>query len=515
MDKSEEMVDVIPSTSNDKGLEELRYFLSVLAQDKKPDASERFGVFYTERTPSRPPDVVNNEGDIITLVKMALSKNKVIRAEGSGHSCCEEIAADGDIVLRLSGELRSFTVLSESCSTKTVKVGGGCYIGVNPLDDTSTEENSLMYQLNEINCALPIVGGITHQTVAGFMSTGSAGGSLQHGFEDVIREIHFINGLGKRMIARKGTDLFNAVGVSLGLFGIITYVVLEVPSPSFKVAGREVRRDMKELEIDGKHVKDILESNEYAHLLWFPQMHARFVIEWTAHKSQEAKIEPYNNILSNWQTARGVASVLTVSQWFLRHFPLDITYQVICFLLRLITKDTDSTFNDVWSNALPSEDKVPVDSIMKTQFTEMWFPMDQTNNVMNILDLLFKDQQVAGNYATEIYGAKKSAFWLSPSYNRDVVRIDPFWFVHQEGDPKKFFAHFWEYLLPVEGIRFHWGKFLPEVGKNYRGTKFDLKFLEESYPKIKDWLRVRERMDPNQVFVTKYWRKVFDIKNKT
>lgn len=470
------------------------------------------------RTAKIPPITccVKTEDEIISHIKRARNKNKIVRAEGSGHSYHKAIASGDDIVLRLSGELRSFEVISGCGSLKsvTVRVGGGCCIGVNILDEESTEENSLIYQLNQINCALPNLGGIAHQTIAGFMSTGSAGASIHQGWEDVIREIHFINGLAEKKIAKKGSDLFNAVGVSLGLFGIITYVVLEVPSPSFLVAGQQIKRDFKEYEIENKTVKDILESNEYAHLLWFPQKHAQFVVEWTAQKSTDGEVRPFTNSLSNKAMAQEVSALLRVSHWLLEKEPRDETYQIIGLLLKLITRDTDQTFNDVWSSVLSSNDKVPVETIFQRQFTEMWFPIEKTQEVINILKLLFKDQKVAGNYGTEIYGAKKSEFWLSHSYNHNVVRVNPYWFVFQDGHPRRFFNNFWEVFLSVEGIRFHWAMFLPEPGKMYGGTKFDLKFLKKSYPKLDEWLEERERMDPDQVFVTEYWRKIFEIKDK-
>ncbi|WP_411023822.1 D-arabinono-1,4-lactone oxidase [Salmonella sp. s51228] len=41
-----------------------------------------------------------------------------------------------------------------------------------------------------------------------------------------------------------------------------------------------------------------------------------------------------------------------------------------------------------------------------------------------------------------------------------------------------------------------------------------MQFLNNAYPKLKEWLNFREQMDPDQVFVSPYWRSIFEIKNK-
>ena len=69
---------------------------------------------------------------------------------------------------------------------------------------------------------------------------GSGGASTsQSGFSlaDSIMSIKFIDGQGNWHIAKKGDDLFAAVGVSLGLFGIITEVEFQC-LPSFNVVGK-------------------------------------------------------------------------------------------------------------------------------------------------------------------------------------------------------------------------------------------------------------------------------------
>lgn len=463
------------------------------------------------------PKQVNNEDELIQMIKSARENKQVIRVEGSGHSVTGAIAGDTGIVVRLCGELRSFKVISKSENSKVVKVGGGCYLGKNPRDKSSTWENSLNVQLTKINCAIPILGGITQQSLAGFLLTGSAGGSVAHGFEDVVKTIYFINGKGERKQAERGTDLFNAVGVSLGLYGIITYVELEVPTPSFNVEGTEVtvsyNQSVMAFGDNGKsRLQETLETSEYYRLMWFPQKYAQRVTEWKGKRSDSNKIVPYKDLLGNPWVAGAAAVTLRISHWFLTHLPGEDTYKAIGDMLKIFTKESPQHFNDVWYKTIPMDNQAPSDTVFDTEFTEMWFPMDQTDNVLKILNSLLENQQAAGNYCIELYAAKKSPFWMSAAYDRDVVRVDPFWFVHQEGKPRDFFNFYWNVLMEVEGIRFHWGKYLPLVDQICGDKTFNFEYLKNSYPMLEKWLEIRAEMDPDQIFVNDYWRKIFDIK---
>jgi hypothetical protein len=101
---------------------------------------------------------------------------------------------------------------------------------------------------------------------------------------------------------------------------------------------------------------------------------------------------------------------------------------------------------------------------------------------------------------------------LSPAYGRDVFRIDPYWWAHNpHGTPEAYFTHFWNRLLDIDGTRLHWGKYMPEPGQQCGNVVFNREYLKRSYPKLEEWLRIRDRMDPRQIFLPDYWRRIFKI----
>ena len=124
---------------------------------------------------------------------------------------------------------------------------------------------------------------------------------------------------------------------------------------------------------------------------------------------------------------------------------------------------------------------------------------------------MFKDEAVVGNFVCEMYCAKKSPFWLSPSYETNVIRVDPYWWAFNSGAPQDLYDNYWNKLLEIPGARLHWGKYQPEPGQKCGNVVYDVKYLKSVYPKLEEWLQLRAKYDPKNVFVTEYWQKMFEL----
>ena len=453
---------------------------------------------------------VKSVPEVIQAIKDAKREKKILRVAGSEHSVRDAIFPKDGVTLLLTGDLSNVEIKGdpkEEDGNKWLycRIGAGCYL------------NSACWQLSLKGHGFPELGGITHQSIGGFISTGSAGGSLKHSFADVIQEIEFVDGNEETHTAKPGTDEWAAVGVSMGLFGVITHVSFRLPEMRL-VKGSESNYDFAESvlgpnEEGNSKLKESLEKHEYIRVNWFPQKALRRVQQWVAHQVKEGEINPYNSILS-CPFASGMAAIaLKVCDCLLQKpDPTECDYNLIGIILcPFVTPGTQKSFCDIWYRTLPMDNEVPTESTIKVDFTEIWIPLDQCETVMDKLQELFKDQQACNNLATEIYGAKETSFWLSMSYKRKMVRVDPYWWAHNKGDKRKFFSYFWDVLLDIEGTRLHWGKYLPLHGQKCGNTTFNLAYLISVYPKMKEWLKMREKMDPHQVFVTDYWRKILEI----
>ena len=468
---------------------------------------------------------VSSVEEVQQAILQAKSEKKVLRVAGSEHSVHASIFPNDGVTLLLTKRLRKVEILKveEECGKKWLycRIGGGCYLGKNPLDPTSDIQSSACYQVAVQGFGFPELGGIIHQSVAGFISTGSAGGSLQHSFGDVIQEIEFVDGNGRLQTAKPGTDLWCAVGVSMGLLGVITHVSFRLPEMKF-VEGSESNHafadSMLGPNVQGQSkLKESLEKHEFMRVNWFPQKEVMRVQEWVAKQSfTVGDVVPYSSILSNIFAAGMAAIALAICNFLLQKpEPTETDYKIIGDILRPFVplNKKPVSFRDIWFETLPMDNDAHTDSIIRVHFTEIWIPLNQCQTIVDRLQELFKNQKAANNFATEIYGAKKSPFWLSMSYDQDMVRIDPYWWAFNKGDPRVFFSYFWDVLLDIPGTRLHWGKYLPLPGQKCGKTTFNSGYLKSVYPKMNEWLKLRQEMDPDQVFLTKYWRDILDVED--
>lgn len=458
------------------------------------DIVEALCIFYKNK-PNPPPNDIPPEyirrvttiEEVSQTINYAVENGLTIRVLGSEHSAAGAILADPYttkyLMLLLTGELRELEVINRE--EGIFRAGAGLHIGYNPddrdkgKDDQSSWENSFAHRVDKEGFALSIVGGITQQTIGGFLSTGSAGGSLAYAFPENIIAIEYVDGQGNcRTVKRPSTNNINdlendrewyALGVSMGLLGVITRVTFKL-EPTFKVSGFEVYEDYEHssLKQNGKYtVKENLADKEYFRAFWYPQDGVEKVNTWQGSRVSVTKeTERYVNDLENKNKQMAAGASLLYLDDILCKDRTDFTR--VAKIMNLQTPlGPFKEFVDKWYKIIPSDDEAPVDSLLKIVFSELWFPIDKCDEVMSILEQLFRtDKKACWNLPIEIYGAKKSPFWLSPAYKGDMVRVDVFWYFYNGGGAvtRDFhFQKFWRALINVEGITFHWGKHVPKV----------------------------------------------------
>lgn len=481
-----------------------------------------------------------DESELRALILHARRTGRLVRARGAAHSVHAAIFTDAyagsdpdpdGINIMLDG-LRA---IQFDDAALRVTVQAGCNLGRDPGDPTgtSTLENSLFHRLHRRGWALPDTGGIIHQTVGGFLGTGSSGGSLQHSVGDQIVALRLIDGLGEphTLTAEKDGDRFLAAGVSVGLLGVVVAVTFQCV-PAFDIIGQESTTTEDGCAIDlfgpGSVGRPSLErffrETEHGRLLWWPQTGVRRVLVWQGRRMTPAEREnpayarpkPYKQFttfLGSTLPAQlmGGGFFYAIRHWNSRGVLGAITRAVLKVVLapfiklfvRLDGKQGPQRFWDAWWRTLPM-DNAASDRLLPTRFTEVWIPIERTAEVMNRLRDHFHSGGLAatGTYACEIYATRRSRFWLSPAYGRDVVKVDMFWYGHNKGDPSQtFYPQFWKLLADFD-YRFHWGKYLADDSASY---------LRRLYPKWDDFMRVRAELDPDQVFVSAYWRKHLGI----
>src|SRR5690554_6131987 len=287
----------------------------------------------------------SSEQEIIELIRHARAAKKQLRVFGSSHSVVRAIVTDrfagkntpeDEMQLVLDRYQRIFPPRPDPDhpGMMLVEVEAGCHLGLSPCRITQARiepggpsvtdvrapspwhsgrwEQSLNYQLHHrYGLALPDLGGITHQTVSGFLSTGSSGGTVKWSAHEAVVAMRLIDGEGRVHILERGgenEELFRAAGVSLGLLGVISTITFRC-IPRYDVVGSETisaTRLSEQIDFYADRPESglpeldrYLVEAEYTRLMWWPQYEFDRLVVWEARRAPfdaERKIRPYKEI---------------------------------------------------------------------------------------------------------------------------------------------------------------------------------------------------------------------------
>ncbi|HWO11085.1 MAG TPA: D-arabinono-1,4-lactone oxidase, partial [Polyangiaceae bacterium] len=480
--------------------------------------------------------------ELARIVRDARRERRVVRALGSGHSVPGAIHGgvaprprprrpSNEHIVHVSLDRLDRLVAVDRARAR-ISVEAGMRIGVDPGHAASTQ-NNLAWYLRALGLALPDLGGIVHQTVGGFLATGSSGGSVQHSLHDSVVELRYIDGTGQLHVLRRDEprerDQLSALLVSLGLLGIVTEVTFEC-EPAYRVRGRELTAPVtgnraqipaeeggpprREIVLDSPGAEGLaayLSEQQYCRILWWPQPKLSSMMIWEAARAplSDAAPVPYRPQQPWLQFLAG--RVLDLLGW--SYAPGDggvigraLRRLVLPPFARQFFPKKPIHFDDRWDINLPMDTHVD-EAFLPVEFTELWFDIADTARVMAALLELYKDEELAGTFAVELYVAKASDAWLSPSHGRHAFRVDFFWYQNNHGDPVlDYYPAFWEKLARFS-FRAHWGKHLPQPGSGQGAA-----YLTGQYPRWGDFAALRRQRDPDGVFLTTYWQRQLGIR---
>jgi D-arabinono-1,4-lactone oxidase len=398
-----------------------------------------------------------------------------------------------------------------------IAVQAGHHLGADPFAHGPARDpaNSLSHKLNALGYALPALGGISHQSLAGFLSTGSAGGSVKHDLTEAINWVRLVDGKGEVRTIRRTDKDFDAVLPSLGLLGIIVEVGFSRKAlpQRFDVRMTSTVKPVSEWEVDPfapGQLARFFRQHEYARLLWWPQPMVNKIEVWTGRREPydpHLEPRPYTSFSPCIQfIAHGLYQFLFANPEVLQLRGSQQWKEVLVSrLLNLFLGDeSKSDLCDRWEAALPHDNQIS-DEYIPVIFTEMWIDLDRADQVMRKLRDLFLSKRLAatGTMCFEIYPAKKRAAWLSPSHGTDVLRVDPFMYWRDKRAHRNahtFFQLHWDALKDFD-FRCHWGKALaPATGAT------GVAYRKVTFPKLDAFLELRQTFDPRNIFLTDYWR---------
>ena len=298
------------------------------------------------------------EAELAALIRHARHTGAQLRVMGSTHSVWRAIVTDqfsgaatpsSEFAVVLDRYVTVFAseVDPADAHSRLVEVQAGCHIGLAPKRPVQARiieraegsdvrdaspwhegrwENSLTAILHHRDgLALPDLGGISHQTVAGYVSTGSSGGTVKWSIHDAIARLRVIDAEGRvAELTPDGDDpdWFHAAGIGMGLCGVISTITFRC-IPAFDIVGRETisaTRRSSDLDFYADRptsglpsLEQFLIDADYARLMWWPQRKFDRLVVWQARRAAfdpQRRLRPYREIARFPVASQAAASIV-------------------------------------------------------------------------------------------------------------------------------------------------------------------------------------------------------------
>lgn len=237
------------------------------------------------------------------IVKLASLNRKKLITVGSGHSPSDLTCTHG-WMLNLDNFAKPLAVDLEKLQM-TVQAG--------------MRLHTLLEELDARGWAMPTLGSITEQSIAGAIATSTHGSSLQHGLlSESVVEIKLLTASGEVITCsqEENEELFKAALVSLGALGVVVEVTVQAV-PAYDVAWEQ--RVVKLDYMLDRWEKGLWTEHEFIRCWWFP--YTERAIVWHGDKTEK----PRQKRPSSWYggiVGRFVyETLLEVARWCPRIMP--------------------------------------------------------------------------------------------------------------------------------------------------------------------------------------------------
>jgi len=343
-----------------------------------------------------------------------------------------------------------------------------------------------------VGLALRNLGSISDQSVAGAISTGTHGTGIGFGIlaSDVLEmELILANTSEITCSHQENPDLFKAGLCSLGALGIISTVTIRC-EPVFYLDTVQYPLPIDTLLGE---INKIVSSAEHVRIWWFP--HTEKCIVWQANRTEPQHTVPPKNLLKQLND---------IKDQLIGYYSLEFAYYVSTY------NDTMIPYvNKVYRRLLYNKTKASqdlsykvfnFDNILKQHNIECSIPIENLHQAISTLKNMINTKKYRVHFPIEIRFVKGDDIWLSPAYGGDRACIGIMMYKpYGREPPYTNYFHEFESKMTALGGRPHWGKY----------HKWTRKECLEAYPKFKDFLSLREKLDPTKLFNNEYLQQIF------
>ncbi|MEV4493279.1 D-arabinono-1,4-lactone oxidase [Micromonospora coxensis] len=394
--------------------------------------------------------------DLTQAVRDAAAAGERIRPVGSGHSFTA--------VARPDGRLLDLTALETD-----VRVDLAERLVTVPAGMTLRTLNAL---LAAHGLAMPNLGDIDAQTIAGAISTGTHGTGAAYGcLSTFVEALTLVTGTGEvlRCSADEHPDVFAAARVGLGALGVLVEVTLRCVD-AFVLRAHERPAPLSAVLAD---LPGLVDRHDHVEFYWFPYTDR---VQVKANDRVPADDRP----LPRW---RG---------WLDDEFLSNTVFAGACRLGRAVPALAPA-ISAVSARALTERTYTGRSHTVfctprRVRFVEMEYgiPRAALPEALSALRRIVDRLPFKVLFPVEVRFTAADDIWLSHGYGRDSAYIA----VHQYvGMPYEPYFRAFEEVTTALGGRPHWGKM------HWR----DAASLATAYPRFADFQALRNRLDPHRL----------------
>lgn len=403
-----------------------------------------------------------DEAGVRAAVQRAAQRGVRVRPVGAGHSF-SPLAATDDVLLDLSALTGLVRISGER-----VRVRAGTTLA------------ALNVALAQRGLALATLADVDTPTVAGAVATGTHGSTSRSGsLSAQVTGMRMVQGSGA---AVEVTDAdLDAARTGLGALGVVTEVELAV-RPEIVLRASQARMPLADVL-----TPDYLDAHRWAEFAVFPYTEdalARWADEVTDQPDPPSRVNTVRTFVERRLVrAAAVGGGVALGRTVPRLVPT---------INRAATVLTGSgSVTDLAHRVLVAR------PVVRWEESEWALPREALADAVRELLAAISERELDVGFPLEVRVGPAESGWLHPAYGRATGWVA----VHTATgtDPEPLFGLTAD-VLGARGGRPHWGKRHPwTVGQ-----------IAAAYPKLPDWLAVRDRYDPERVFTNPYLATLLD-----
>lgn len=425
----------------------------------------------------------SSEEQVVGLLQRARAEGHAVKVVGGGHSWSDIAATDGCAV-RLD---RMNRVLEIDLDRALVTVEAGMRL------------RELNEHLAVRGLAMPILGSISEQSVAGAIATGTHGSGLGFGsLSAAVRALRLVTARGEILdIDGSDPELFAAARLHLGCLGVVTRVTLQC-EPAFRLRERVIILAFDEAVA---RVDELVRAGEHVKLWWLP--HTDRVRVSTLDRTTEPLSDPGVMV----RAAQHVAGLMARRQVdLLTAFDAAVNDRVLTGLMALarrspgLTPRINGAIGAAYFKAaerVGRSDRV-FNLVMPPVHREMEYGIDFGDTGAALIELraLIERERLYVNFVVEARFVAADDILMSGAYGRTSCQLGAY--IGECTSREGYFRGF-EALCRGLGGRPHWGKEFDA----------DAETLRDALPGFDRFDAVRRRLDPDGLFANAFVRRLF------